>query len=681
MNKPTVASAIAMITDDFVPGATGVGVHVQKMSREMVARGHKIIVITTRRKGQPAQEEWNGVTVYRVFSIPVYGFYQALPSKKIIATIFEQHNIGIVHCHYLSIMMLQVIGVAKKMGIPLVLTAHMTVDVLTQPLLMRPWKPLLRRFVAAIYEQFNHVICVSSQYARQVKRFNIASHVHFISNAIDFTGDEATGVPPQSPFRVLYVGRLTPEKNVGLLLKAFALLLKQSSDVELYIVGQGTQAKELKQLTATLGIEKYVTFAGHVAHEDLPKMYVTGHVFVMPSLVETQGLVALEAMRFKLPVIVTDRIISGPELIDDGKNGFMVDADDPTVLAERLDRLRKDPALRASQGAAGFEKSAVHTTEAVSNTLEKVYQSMTVDATIQYEDLDVKVDRRHTCVFCEKGTFEGRAEHIMVGADTHRFQEEYFVIWRCATCRSLHSLAKFSLEDYYRHSPYLKRHVNRFNRFMFEGFYAYMRKEGLKVTDRLLFCGVSASLFKEVFEGKGQSTVDCIDQPLSTEQWAAAPVKNYDAIVLMEHLECTEDPRLFLNLVSRQLKPDGLLFIHTPDASRIKLAPNVCWMLHQPFKIHVPARDILEQLITSAGFKAERIKLYHYMDTSVPFINFHTFQELPFFGDSTVDAAIEFKISHLIRRWWLLPRFIFWGFVGGIIRDRINVTGVFRKNK
>ena len=93
MNESFSSHSIAMITDDFLPAITGVGVHVQKMSREMAARGHRVTVVTTRRKGQPADENWEGVKVYRVFSIPVVGFYQALPSLRTLRRIFFQNSI------------------------------------------------------------------------------------------------------------------------------------------------------------------------------------------------------------------------------------------------------------------------------------------------------------------------------------------------------------------------------------------------------------------------------------------------------------------------------------------------------------------------------------------------------------------------------------------------------------
>ena len=73
--------SVCLVTDDFLSAKTGVGVHVQKIAPQLVRRGHPVVVITARQPGQPAQESWNGVSVYRFRGFSVAGFYQALPSK------------------------------------------------------------------------------------------------------------------------------------------------------------------------------------------------------------------------------------------------------------------------------------------------------------------------------------------------------------------------------------------------------------------------------------------------------------------------------------------------------------------------------------------------------------------------------------------------------------------------
>src|SRR5665647_795170 len=58
--------SICMVSDDFLPAATGVGVHLKLVAPELARRGHQVCVITSRRKGEPAIEQWQGVTIYRV---------------------------------------------------------------------------------------------------------------------------------------------------------------------------------------------------------------------------------------------------------------------------------------------------------------------------------------------------------------------------------------------------------------------------------------------------------------------------------------------------------------------------------------------------------------------------------------------------------------------------------------
>ena len=142
--------AIAMITDDYAPAVTGVGVHVQKISQELARRGHRVVVVTSRRRGQPAIEEMDGVRVRRVRCVSVQGFAQALPWPRELRDLFREEKIGIVHFHYLSLMMLAGLRVARSLGLTTIYTAHMTVDLLLQPLFMRPFRALLTHLYFAL---------------------------------------------------------------------------------------------------------------------------------------------------------------------------------------------------------------------------------------------------------------------------------------------------------------------------------------------------------------------------------------------------------------------------------------------------------------------------------------------------------------------------------------------------
>jgi hypothetical protein len=86
--------SICLVSDDFLPAATGVGIHVQRIGEGLVRRGHRMSLITTRRPGQAAREEWRGVQVHRTFTLKAFGFYQALPSRAFIARVFREHAVS-----------------------------------------------------------------------------------------------------------------------------------------------------------------------------------------------------------------------------------------------------------------------------------------------------------------------------------------------------------------------------------------------------------------------------------------------------------------------------------------------------------------------------------------------------------------------------------------------------------
>ena len=147
--------SICMVSDDFLPAMTGVGVHIKLVAPELARRGHQVSVITTRRKGEPEVEQWEGVKIYRVFTLKVYGFYQALPSSGMVRSVFERVKPDLVHHHYVGIMMAQVCRVALAKGIKQVSTYHFSAEVLTQPLPMRPLRSLIRRLMVLYNNRFD----------------------------------------------------------------------------------------------------------------------------------------------------------------------------------------------------------------------------------------------------------------------------------------------------------------------------------------------------------------------------------------------------------------------------------------------------------------------------------------------------------------------------------------------
>jgi len=363
-----------MISDDFLPAATGVGTHIKLLAPELLRKGHRVSIITTRRKGEPLEEQWEGVTIYRVFTVPAYGFYQALPSGRTIRDIFDRVRPDLIHHHYVGYMMMRVCGIAESLNLPQVSTYHFSSEVLTQPLPMRPFAGLIRRLLVSYNNRFNLIIAPSQNLALQIAREGVRTPVRFITNPVVF-GGSAEVVPAErsSAFTILYAGRLGQEKNIAYLINAFAALLKTMPEAVLWVAGRGPEGPGLMSLCAQLGIGDKVRFLGFLDHPTLARYYAGCDLFVLPSLVETQGLVAMEAMRFSRPIIVTKAIVSAQELVEHGVNGYIVDPDSVADLTLRMSKLASDPALRASMGESSRQRAEAYRPELVVAATEVAY--------------------------------------------------------------------------------------------------------------------------------------------------------------------------------------------------------------------------------------------------------------------------------------------------------------------
>ena len=368
--------SICLCSDDFLPAATGAGTHVQRITEELVRRGHRVSVITTRRSGQPYREVWQGANIYRVFSVNIRGYYQAFPSSSTITRILEDNSVAILHHHYLGVMMMRAEKVARRLGLPQVYTYHMPVDVLVQWWPMPMFRPLFSRMIVDYCNKFDLIISPSLNLAQRIREEGVRTPIRHITNPVAFDpAARVEPVPRPAPFMVLFAGRLEPEKNIPFLLEGFRSALSMGLKAGLWIAGTGSQQRRLESVCKNLGIGEYVHFLGRVEHSRLGDYYAACDVFVLPSLVETQGLVAMEAMRFARPVIVTRSIVAARELVDEGENGYIVDPENVGELAARLLALEADPDLRERFGQLGKERSLTFAPDSVIHSTEDAYRA------------------------------------------------------------------------------------------------------------------------------------------------------------------------------------------------------------------------------------------------------------------------------------------------------------------
>jgi len=164
-------------------------------------------------------------------------------------------------------------------------------------------------------------------------------------------------VPASAPrndgmFRVLFVGQIGQRKGMSYLLEGYRLFQRPGS--ELHLVGNFVSGHEVYAPYAHL-----FRHTPNIPQKNLPELYRSADVFVLPSLIEGMPLVVLEAMACGLPVITTTH---GPaEIVRDEVDGFFVPIRDAQAIAARLDQLYRDPALREQMGRNAREQAMRHT--------------------------------------------------------------------------------------------------------------------------------------------------------------------------------------------------------------------------------------------------------------------------------------------------------------------------------
>jgi glycosyltransferase involved in cell wall biosynthesis len=163
---------------------------------------------------------------------------------------------------------------------------------------------------------------------------------------------------PDGPVRVFACGRLHPGKRHDLIIRAVGLLRKEGTDARLVIAGEdadsgtGQFRRDLENLADELGVQDVVKLPGAMSEADIRRELEATHVFVLSSDTEALGIVLVEAMAMRVPVVTT-AVGGTTELVRDGENGFAVPPGDPTAIAKAIKRIATDPALAEQFSAAG----------------------------------------------------------------------------------------------------------------------------------------------------------------------------------------------------------------------------------------------------------------------------------------------------------------------------------------
>jgi glycosyltransferase involved in cell wall biosynthesis len=239
---------------------------------------------------------------------------------------------------------------------------------------------LWRWKVKAAIAQAARIVTVSNYSRRCLQEwFGIEeSRLRVVSEAASPVFRKLDEIPTAHPF-ILYVGGISPNKNLGALIRAFGATRACQRGLKLYLVGDysGDSFKscyhDLARLVHQRRLEDQVRFLGFVPDEELCVLYNQARLFVLPSLDEGFGLPVLEAMACGTPALVNAGNAM-EEVV--GEAGIVVDSRRDTVLAAAIDQLLEDPARLAELAAKAHCRARQFTWDAAARSLLAVFEEI-----------------------------------------------------------------------------------------------------------------------------------------------------------------------------------------------------------------------------------------------------------------------------------------------------------------
>jgi len=355
--------------------------HTAELTRALDRRGVVQTILTTRpptaplfgRLGEHARVIRLGLPIRRFRQF--YGV-QAAVIAPILAT-----RADLVHVHLGEDLAVLPVGLAaaRLRLLPLVLTVHLS---LRHTLVVTDLRSAILKTLGGRIERWGEcsaeaVLAITPRLARQLVSEGLEEdRVHVIPPGVNpslFAGPHDDPVPGIGRPRVVFVGRLAPQKGVRTLIAAARLL--KTPGVWVLLVGDGPERSLLEREVIRLGVGDRVHLLGFVPHEHVPAVLSSADLLVLPSLYEELGTVLLEAMWVGLP-IVASRTGGIPDVITDRVHGLLVAPGDPEALARAIDRLLAEPNLARRMGEAARERAKNYDWEALAERVLNVYRGV-----------------------------------------------------------------------------------------------------------------------------------------------------------------------------------------------------------------------------------------------------------------------------------------------------------------
>ncbi len=372
---------ILILNHEYPPVGGGGGKITQNLCEGLANKGYDVRVLTSHYKDLPVQES-NQFVVYRlrvhrkqVFRATFkdmlwFVIKSTLKGLKII----HQWEPDVIHAHFAVPAGAAAYFLSRLTGIPYVLTIHGGDVPGAAPEKTAHWFRMVYPFSKLIWNSAERVIAVS-EYVKDLAEKNYIVPIQVIGNGINLEQFTPQKIESHAIPRILFVGRLSPEKNPLAVVHSLSTLT--AIPWECVVLGDGIMMPEMKTLIRSKIMSDRILLKGWVTQLEVLEWMATSDILFMPSLMEGLPISGLQGLACGLSLILS-KTGGCFHLVKEGKNGYLVEPGDIVGYTKALQQLLSDPEMLLQYRKYSVKMSAQFSINAVVDQYDKVFQSLLV---------------------------------------------------------------------------------------------------------------------------------------------------------------------------------------------------------------------------------------------------------------------------------------------------------------
>lgn len=388
------ALKVAVFTDTYHPQVNGLVTSIDSNRQELGKRGHELTIYVPNIPGAPQETLVKLLGGFVFPPQPEYTFVLPWGVEFSLRGI-PSDQYDVVHSHATWGAGFVARWAANRWKKPLVLTYHTMWELYAHysPLakigIPLSWQmPFFKWVTRFLCNPCHTVIAPTESIRQQLLRYGVSAKIAVLPTGLTSDVYKMAGPVRCRAFRkkwnlnpkdfvISSAGRLGPEKNWPILLKAIAGS-KKLAKVKLIVAGDGPERKNLEALVLKLGLQGRVQFTGYIPRTEVADMFEAADLFAFASVTETQGMVVLEAMARGLAVVAADALGPG-EILKDQKSGWLCKADDADDMMLKLEEALSKPAIQKKKAAAAKRLAKDYSAKEINLKLENIYIEAVAD--------------------------------------------------------------------------------------------------------------------------------------------------------------------------------------------------------------------------------------------------------------------------------------------------------------